>query len=134
MNGKPQVLASYDASSNQTQILLGGANEAEFNTTLNLEALQDKYPNGAHVTVYATDFTAPADMDNVAESVPAASDGRYIVVDAGSCHRRWPCQFGTEQPQRRQRLLRRRHACHGPGAVAKDPVEANTPVATAPPQ
>lgn len=24
-NGKPQVLASYDASSNQTQILLGGA-------------------------------------------------------------------------------------------------------------
>ena len=80
-NGKPQVLASYDASSNQTQILLGGANEAEFNTTLNLEALQDKYPNGAHVTVYATDFTAPADMDNVAESVPAASDGPYIVVD-----------------------------------------------------
>lgn len=63
------------------QILLGGANEAEFNTTLNLETLQDKYPNGAHVTVYATDFTAPADMDNVAESVPAASDGPYIVVD-----------------------------------------------------
>lgn len=80
-NGKPQVLASYDKSSNQTQILLGGANDSTYSTTVNLSALSDKYPNGAHVTVYATDATAPADLNNVATSVPAASDGPYVVAD-----------------------------------------------------
>ena len=77
-NGKPQVLASYDKSSNQTQILLGGANDSTYSTTVNLSALSDKYPNGAHVTVYATDATA---LNNVATSVPAASDGPYVVAD-----------------------------------------------------
>ena len=80
-NGKPQVLASYDESSNQTQILLGGANDSTYSTMVNLSALSDKYPNGAHVTVYATDATASADMNNVATSVPAASDGTYVVAD-----------------------------------------------------
>ena len=80
-NGKPQVLASYNKDSNQTQILLGGSNESSYSTTLNLSALSDKYPNGAHVTIYATDATAPADLNNKATSIPAASDGPYVVAE-----------------------------------------------------
>ena len=80
-NGKPQVLASYNKDSNQTQILLGGSNESSYSTTLNLSALSDKYPNGAHVTIYATDATAPADLSNVSVNVPAASDGPYVVAE-----------------------------------------------------
>ncbi|WP_444128361.1 hypothetical protein [Bifidobacterium sp.] len=80
-NGKPQVLASYNKDSNQTQILLGGSNESSYSTTLNLSALPDKYPNGAHVTIYATDSTAPANLSNVSVNVPAASDGPYVVAE-----------------------------------------------------
>ena len=80
-NGKPQALASYNKDTNQTQILLGGSNESSYSTTLNLSALSDKYPNGAHVTIYATDSTAPADLNNVSVNVPAASDGPYVVTE-----------------------------------------------------
>lgn len=80
-NGKPQVLASYNKDSNQTQILLGGSNESSYSTTLNLSALPDKYPNGAHVTIYATDSTAPANLSNVSVNIPAASDGPYVVAE-----------------------------------------------------
>lgn len=80
-NGKPQVLASYNKDRNQTQILLGGSNESSYSTTLNLSALPDKYPNGAHVTIYATDSTAPANLSNVSVNVPAASDGPYVVAE-----------------------------------------------------
>ena len=43
--------------------------------------MPDKYPNGAHVTIYATDSTAPANLSNVSVNVPAASDGPYVVAE-----------------------------------------------------
>ncbi|MEI2658779.1 MAG: hypothetical protein V9G11_00980, partial [Bifidobacterium adolescentis] len=95
---------------NQTQILLGGANDSTYSTTVNLSALSDKYPNGAHVTVYATDATAPADLNNVATSVPAASDGPYVVADQDLTITDGQGQPAAHQPQGRQRLLCHRHA------------------------
>ena len=80
-NGKPQALASYDKDSNQMQMLLGGTDYSSYSTKVNLTAMADKYPNGAHVTVYGVDATAPADLSNVAVSVPAASDGPYVVAE-----------------------------------------------------
>lgn len=73
-----QAVASYDDSTQQTRIILGGSSDesAAFSTKLRIANTANKYPDGAHVTVYGIDATAEGSYNDKA---PEASTGPYIV-------------------------------------------------------
>ncbi|KAB7786786.1 immunoglobulin-like domain-containing protein [Bifidobacterium cebidarum] len=76
-NQRTQAVASYDQKTNQTKILFGGAENGATSATdsLKIAGAADKYPNGAHVTVFGVDATAPGDKTL---KVPEASKGTYV--------------------------------------------------------
>ena len=75
---KTQVLACYEADAGRTKILFGGGdrNAESMCVDIAVANFADKYPQGAHVTVFGIDATAPG---NGVATVPAASEGPFVV-------------------------------------------------------
>ena len=73
---KTQVLASYEEETGQTELLFGGGTGNSMDATIVINGMAEKYPNGAHATVYGVDATAPGSGSS---EVPAASDGPKVV-------------------------------------------------------